>query len=203
MSSKFISRQNQIHDTAIIHPQAKIGCNVTIGPYSVIGANVELGDHCVIGSNVSIDGWTTIGQGNRFCNGVAVGYEPQDLGYKGEPTYLYIGDNNIFWEKVTIHRGTVNDSSETRIGNNNIFMAYSHVAHDCLVGDHNIFGTASALAGHVVLEDNIAVGRMSGIHQFCKIGKLVTIGPMTKVVKDVPPFIVVEGNPASVTGVNL
>jgi UDP-N-acetylglucosamine acyltransferase len=193
----------QIHRTAIVDPQAKIGYNVIIGPYAIIGANVELGDHCIVGAHVSIDGWTKIGKSNQFFDGAAIGYEPQDFSYRGEETYLYIGDNNIFYQKVTIHRGTASGSKETRIGNENIFKPCSHVAHDCQVGHQNILDTGVALAGHVMLEDRIVIGSLSGIHQFCKIGAMVMISAMTKIVKDVPPFIVVEGNPANVAGVNL
>jgi UDP-N-acetylglucosamine acyltransferase len=204
MTQKLIlKRSPRIHETAMVHPKAKIGYNVIIGPYSFIGENVELGDDCEIGSNVSIDGWTIIGQGNRFYSGAAIGYAPQDYGYKGEQTYLYIGNNNTFLERVTIHRGTTNDHLETRIGNNNLFMPNSHVAHDCLVGDGNYLGVSSALAGHVIIEDYVTVGDLSGIHQFCQIGKMVKIGATTKIIKDVPPFIVIDGNPAVITGVNL
>jgi UDP-N-acetylglucosamine acyltransferase len=204
MAQQFKPRlAGQIHRTAMVHPQAQIGYNVTIGPYAIIGANVELGDHCTVGPHVSIDGWTKVGQGNHFFNSAAIGYEPQDFSYQGEETYLYIGANNIFHEKVTIHRGTASGSKETRIGDGNIFMPGSHVAHDCQVGHQNILDTGATLAGHVTLEDWIVIGGMSGIHQFCKIGTMALIRAMTKIVKDIPPFILVEGNPAKVTGVNL
>jgi UDP-N-acetylglucosamine acyltransferase len=192
----------RIHETAIVHSRAKLGSNVTIGPYAVIGAQVELGDHCVVGPYVCIDGWTTIGRGNRFFYGAAIGYEPQDQSYQGEKTYLIIGDYNIFRERVTINRGTAGGAGETRIGDGNLFMSASHVGHDCRVGDGNIMVDGSALAGHVILEDRVVVGRLSGVHQFCKVGKMVTIGTMTKIIKDVPPFLRVDGNPATVIGVD-
>jgi UDP-N-acetylglucosamine acyltransferase len=193
----------KIHRTAIVHPQAKVGNNVIIGPYAVIGANVELGDYCMVGPHVSIDGCTTIGQENQFFDSAAIGHEPQDLGYRGEETYLCIGNNNIFREKVTIHRGTASGSRETCIGNANIFKPGSHVAHDCQVGHQNILEPGAMLAGHVTLEDRVVIGSMSGIHQFCKIGSMALISAMTKIVKDIPPFIVVEGNPAKVVGINM
>jgi UDP-N-acetylglucosamine acyltransferase len=192
----------QIHPTALVHPRAKVGYNVTIGPYAVIGANVELGDHCMVGSGVSIDGWTKIGKHNQFFSGAAIGYEPQAHGYRGEETYLYIGDHNIFREKVTVHCGTEN-SQETRIGDYNLLMPYAHVAHDCRVGDHIIFSTGAGISGHVSLEDRTVLGSLSGVHQFCKVGMMVKIGAVAKIVMDVPPFIVVDGNPAQVSGVNL
>ncbi|TCL70898.1 acyl-[acyl-carrier-protein]--UDP-N-acetylglucosamine O-acyltransferase [Hydrogenispora ethanolica] len=193
---------HRIHPTAVVHPNAKIGWNVTIGPYAVIGENVTIGDHCMVGPHVSIDGWTTIGQGNRFFHGASIGYEPQDLKFKNQKTFLFIGDNNIFREYTTVNRGTEQGGGETRLGNNNVLMLYSHVAHDCHVGNGNLLENGSALGGHVMLEDHVVVGWMSGIHQFCKIGSIVTIGLMTKVTKDVPPFILVEGNPAKVAGLN-
>jgi UDP-N-acetylglucosamine acyltransferase len=192
----------RIHNSAVVSQKAKIGYNVIIGPYAVIGDNVELGDNCMVGPNVTIEGWTTIGRGNRFFTGATIGCDPQYLKYKGEKTYLYIGDNNIFRENVTVSLGTSDGSGETRIGDNNLFMLSSHVAHDCHVGNFNVLANGSALGGHVTLEDNIVIGSMSGIHQFCKIGKMVAITDMTKIVKDVPPFLIVDGNPAVITGVN-
>ena len=193
---------HRIHPTAVVHPNAHIGRNVTIGPYAVIGGNVTIGDRCMVGPHVSIDGWTTIGQGNRFFHGASIGYEPQDLKYKSQKTFLFIGDNNIFHEYTTVNRGTEQGGGETRLGNNNVLMLYSHVAHDCHVGNGNLLENGSALGGHVMLEDQVIVGAMSGVHQFCKIGSIVTIDWMTKVTKDVPPFIRVEGNPAKVAGLN-
>lgn len=193
----------QIHETALVHPGAKLGKNVVIGPYAIIGEHVELGDGCVVGPNVVIDGWTMIGNNNKFYHGASIGVEPQDLKFKGEKSYLFIGDNNIFRESVTVSRGTEGGGGETRIGNNNLFMAYSHVAHDCQVGSYVVVANCSALAGHVTVEDRVTIGGLSGIHQFTKVGKLAMIGGCTKIVKDVPPFIIADGNPARVAGINI
>ena len=193
----------EIHETAIVHPSAKIGRNVVIGPYAVIGENVEIGDNCVIGPQVMIDGWTTIGSGNKFYHGASIGCEPQDLKFKGEKSFLVIGDDNMFRENVTISRGTEGGGGETRIGNNNLFMAYTHVAHDCLIGNHVVLVNCSSLAGHVVVEDRVTIGGLTGVVQFCKIGKMVMIGGHTKIVKDIPPYVLVDGKPAKVAGINV
>jgi UDP-N-acetylglucosamine acyltransferase len=202
VESKVINIRN-IHETAIVHPNAKIGNNVEIGPYAVIGENVEIGDNCIIGPQVSIEGWTTIGTGNRFYHGATIGCEPQDLKFKGEKSFLFIGDNNIFRENVTISRGTEGGGGETRIGNNNLFEACSHVAHDCQVGNNIILGSWAGFAGHVAIEDRAIISPLSGVHQFCKIGKMVMVGFLTKVVKDIPPFVLVDGNPAKACGINV
>lgn len=192
-----------IHETAIVHPNAKIGHNVVIGPYAIIGDNVEIGDNCIVGPHVVIEGWSIIGSGNKFYHGASIGCEPQDLKFKGEKSFLFIGDHNIFRENVTINRGTEGGGGETRIGNNCLFMAYSHVAHDCQIGNNVILVNSVALAGHVVIEDRAIVGGLSGVHQFCKIGKMAMVGAHTKIVKDVPPFVLVDGNPARVSGINI
>lgn len=202
VESKVINLR-EVHETAIVHPNAKIGRNVIVGPYAIIGENVEIGDNCVIGPQVVIEGWTTIGQGNRFFHGCSIGCEPQDLKFRGEKSYLFIGDNNTFRENVTVSRGTEGGGGETRIGNNNLFMAYSHVAHDCQLGSHIVIANCTALAGHVTVEDRAVIGGMSGIHQFTKIGKMVMVGACSKIVKDVPPFVLVDGNPAKVSGINV
>lgn len=202
VESKLINIRD-IHETAIVHPSAKIGRNVVIGPYAVISENVEIGDNCIIGPQVSIEGWTIIGEGNRFYHGATIGCEPQDLKFKGEKSFLFIGDNNIFRENVTISRGTEGGGGETRIGNNNMFQAYSHVAHDCQLGSNIILGNNSGLAGHIVIEDRAIISGLTGVHQFCKIGKMAMVGFLTKVVKDIPPFVLVDGNPAKVSGINV
>ena len=175
VESKVINLR-EIHETAVVHPSARIGKNVIIGPYAIIGENVEIGDYSFIGPHVTIDGWTTIGEGNRFYHGASIGCEPQDLKFKGEKSYLLIGDNNLFRENVTISRGTEGGGGETCIGSNNLFMAYSHVAHDCKLGNHIILGNCSALAGHVVIEDRVVFSALSGAHQFTKVGKMAMIG---------------------------
>ncbi len=193
----------EIHETAIVHPNARIGRNVVIGPYAIIGEHVVLGDNCVVGPQVQIDGWTTIGEGNRFYHGATIGCEPQDLKFEGEKSFLIIGDHNLFRENVTISRGTTGGGGETLIGNHNLFMAYSHIAHDCKVGNHIVLGTYSGLAGHVTIEDRVIISSMSGAHQFTKLGKMAMIGACSKIVKDVPPYIMVDGNPAKVSGINV
>jgi UDP-N-acetylglucosamine acyltransferase len=192
-----------IHETAVVHPGAILGRNVVIGPYAVIGEHVEIGDGCVIGPHVAIDGWTTIGDGNKFFHGASIGFEPQDLKFKGEKSFVVIGDCNIFRENVTVHPGTEGGGGETRIGNNNLFMAYTHVAHDCQVGNYITMANCSALGGHVIVEDRVSIGGLCGIHQFTKIGKMVMVGGCSKIVKDIPPFVLVDGNPAKVCGINV
>ena len=202
LESKVIHLRD-IHPTAIVHPKAKLGREVVIGPYSIIGENVEIGDFTVVDSNVVIDGWTSIGKKCHIYHGASIGCEPQDLKFKGEKSYLFIGDNNLIREYVTISRGTEGGGGETRIGNNNLFMAYSHVAHDCQIGNHVVIDNSVALAGHVIIEDRVIIGGLSGVHQFTKIGKMAMIGGMTKIVKDIPPFMLVDGNPAKVAGINI
>ena len=192
-----------VHDTAIVHAGAKIGKNVEIGPYSVIGPNVEIGDNTTIGPHVVIDGWTQIGSNNKIFFGASVGLEPQDLKFHGEKSYLFIGDNNTIREYATINRGTEHGGGETRIGNDNLIMAYCHVAHDCQVGNHIIMGNSVNLAGHVIVEDRAVISGLTGVHQFVRIGKMSMVGAHTKVVKDVPPYIMVDGHPASVAGINV
>lgn len=193
----------EIHETALVHAGARLGKNIVIGPYAIIGENVELGDGCIVGPHVVIDGWTKLGANNKVYHGASVGVEPQDLKFKGEKSFLFIGDDNTIRENVTISRGTEGGGGETRIGNHNLFMAYSHVAHDCQVGNNIVLANCSALAGHVTVEDRVTIGGLSGIHQFTKIGKMSMLGACTKIVKDVPPFIIVDGNPARVAGINI
>jgi UDP-N-acetylglucosamine acyltransferase len=202
LESKVIPLRN-IHESAIVHPHAKIGKDVIIGPYAIIGENAEIGDGCVIGPHVVIEGWTKIGVGNKFFHGATIGCEPQDLKFKGEKSDLVIGDYNVVRENVTISRGTEGGGGETRVGSHNLFMAYSHIAHDCQVGNHIVIANGSALAGHVVVEDRVVIGGLVGIHQFTKVGKMAMVGACTKVVKDIPPFVMVDGNPAKVSGINV
>ncbi len=190
-----------IHPTAIISNSTSIGKNVTIGPFCVITGEVIIGDNCVLKSHVVIDGHTTIGKDNIFYPFSAIGQLTQDLKYRHEPTYLIIGDRNAFRENCTIHRSTQSDRSTT-IGDDNLFLCYAHVAHDCVIGSHCIFSNNGTLAGHVHVEDYVTVSGLSGIHQFCRLGTHSFIGGFTKVVKDVSPFTIVDGNPAVVRGVN-
>lgn len=190
-----------IHPTAIISPQAELGADVEIGPYSVIEAGVQLGDRCKLHSHVVIHGQSEIGTDNEFFPFAAIGIKSQDLKYAGEPTSLIIGDRNVFRENSTVHRGTTEETI-TQIGSNNLFLSYSHVAHDCLVGNHVILSNNGTLAGHVIVEDHAILSGLSAVHQFCRLGQHSIVGGCAKIVQDVPPFTIVDGNPASVRGIN-
>jgi UDP-N-acetylglucosamine acyltransferase len=194
-------QSEQIHSTAIIDPSAKLGAGVQVGPYAVIGANVEIGDECKVGHHATVDGPSKLGPRNDLFPYATVGFKSQDLKYKGEPTYLEIGEGNVFREHCTIHRGTA-VGSKTVIGNNNLFLAYSHVAHDCVVGNHTIFSNNATLAGHVVVGDHAVISGLSAVHQFCRIGAHSIIGGCAKIVQDVPPFLIADGNPAHLRGIN-
>ncbi len=191
-----------IHEQAIIEPGAVIGKNVTIGPWTYISKDVVIGDDCVISSHVVINGPTRIGKGNRIFQFASIGEECQDLKYAGEPTELVIGDNNTFRESCTIHRGTIQDNSLTQIGSNNLFMAYTHVAHDCVVGNNCILANNASIAGHVHVGDHAILGGMSGVHQFCHIGAHSFIAANALVLKDVPPYIMASGQPTKPFGLN-
>ncbi len=180
---------------AVIHDQAEIAAYVTIGPNVTIGAGTVVGPHC------HIEGHTTIGANNKFIAHVSIGCPPQDIKYKGEESFVEIGDGNMFREFVTVHKGE-GAGTKTIIGNENLFMAYVHVAHNCVIGSKNILANCVTLAGHVKLGNRMVLGGLTGIHQFCQIGDYVMIGGMSKIVKDVPPFIKVDGNPARVVGLN-
>jgi len=189
-----------IHSTAIIHPEAQIGSGCEIGPYCVIGEHVVLGENCQLHSHVVIDGHTKLGNGNEIFPFASIGLQTQDLKWKGGVTRTEIGDHNTFREYVTVHSAT-NDGDATRIGSNNHILAYSHIAHDCVIGSHIIMSNCATLAGHVTVEDH-AVISISAIHQFCRIGKLAMIGGCSKVVQDVPPFMIADGNPAETRTIN-
>lgn len=191
----------QIHPTAIVDPAAKIGENCQIGPYCVIGANVELGPDCWLQHHVSLSGPSKIGSGNRFFAFSSIGQQTQDLKYAGEPTYLSVGDKNTFREFVTVHRGT-SPGSVTRIANGGNFLAYAHIAHDCVVGNNVIFSNNGTLAGHVEVGDHAVIGGLTAIHQFCRIGAFALTGGCSKIVQDVPPFMIADGNPAKVRSYN-
>lgn len=185
-----------IHSTAIIDPKAKLGNNVSVGPYSIIGPDVEIGDDCVIAPHVVIRGPTIIGRNNKIFQFASVGEDCQDKKYAGEPTRLEIGDNNVIRECVTIHRGTVQDQSLTKIGSDNLLMAYVHVAHDCVVGDHVILANNTTLAGHVHVGDWAILGGFTGVHQFCHIGAHAFTAVNSVVVQDIPPYIMAQGHNA-------
>lgn len=191
-----------IHPTAIISPKAELGKNVHVGPFCIIGANVTLGDDCVLHSHVVLEGTSTFGKSNEFFPFAAIGGKTQDLKYIGEPTALEVGDNNVFRENTTVHRGTF-EELPTRIGSHNLFLCYSHIAHDCQIGDRVILSNSTGIAGHVIIEDHAIVSGVAAVHQFCRIGKHSIIGGCAKVVQDVPPYMIVDGHPASTRGVNL
>ena len=192
----------QIHSTALVDPKARLGAGVQIGPYSIIGAGVELGDGCTVGHHATLEGPTQIGPRNEFFPYAAVGFKTQDVKYEEEPTYLQIGGGNTFREFTTIHRGT-GVGEKTIIGDGNLFLAYSHVAHNCIVGNRTIFSNNATLAGHVVVGDYAVIGGLSAVHQFCRIGAHAIVGGCAKIVQDVPPFLIADGNPAQLRGVNL
>ena len=190
-----------IHPTAIVSPLATLGRNVRVGPFCVIGANVELGDECVLHSHVVLEGHSKFGRYNEFFSFAAVGGKTQDLKYTGDPTYLEVGDHNVFRENCTVHRSTHSDSV-TRIGSHNLFLCYSHVAHDCQIGSHVILSNSVALAGHIEVGDYAIISGVAAIHQFCRVGKHSLVGGLSRVVQDVPPFMIVEGNPSITRGLN-
>lgn len=190
-----------IHPTAIIHPRAKIGDGCEIGPYCVLGEYVTLGEKCKLHSHVVVDGHTQLGQGNEIFPFVALGMKTQDLKWQGGTTHLRIGDHNVFREGVTVHSGT-KDGEATVIGSNNLFLIHAHVAHDCVLGNHIIMSGFAGLAGHVVVEDYAIFSGYVAVHQFCRIGKLSIMGGCTKVVQDVPPFMIVDGNPGAARAIN-
>jgi len=177
-----------IHTTAIVSPEAAIGHDVMIGPYCRVGARVRIGNGCRFDSHVIVEGPTTIGDSNHFYPFGTIGLQPQDLKFKGEETFLTIGNHNVFREYVNIHRGTKGGGGHTRIGNHNFLMAYAHVGHDSTLGNHIIMANAATLAGHVIIEDHATVGAFSGVHQFCRIGTHGYVGGYTVVTKDVLPY---------------
>ena len=193
----------KIHDTSIIGPDVKLGAGVEIGPYTVIEGDIEIGENTKIASNVQINGWTRIGSDNKIFNGVSIGLPPQHHDYDGEKTYVFIGDNNVIREYVTIHRGTVDGGGETRVGNDNLLMAYSHVAHDCNLGNEIIMSNAVNLSGHVTIENQAYISGLVGVHQFVRIGRLAAVGAHSKATKDIPPYLEVKGHPATVQGLNV
>ncbi len=191
-----------ISNHAIIDPKASIASNVEIGPWTSIGPDVEIGEGTKIGSHVVIKGPTRIGKDNQIFQFASIGEAPQDKKYHGEPTVLEIGDRNIFRECCTIHRGTLQGTKITRIGNDNLFMAYTHVAHDCIVGNHVVFANNASIAGHVRVEDYACLGGMVGVHQFCAIGAHSFAAGGAVILKDVPPFVMASGHPAEARGLN-
>ncbi len=200
--STSIHPQADIHPQAIVEQGAVIGKNTKIGPWTFVANNVVIGDDCEIHSHVVIKGPTTLGNGNNIFQFASIGEDCQDLKYAGEPTKLIIGDNNTFRESCTIHRGTVQDQGITKIGSNNLFMAYTHVAHDCVVGNHCIMANNASIAGHVHVGNHAILGGMSGVHQFCHIGEHSFVAANALVLKDIPPYLMASGQPAKPYGLN-
>jgi UDP-N-acetylglucosamine acyltransferase len=190
-----------VHPTAIIHPKASIGDNCDIGPYCVIGEHVSVGAGCTLHSHVVIDGHTSLGKENEIFPFACIGLQTQDLKWKGGVTRTQIGDRNTFREYVTIHSAT-SDGESTVVGSNNHVLAYCHIAHNVVLGDNIIMSNVATLAGHVVVEDHAVIGGLAAIHQFCRIGKMAMIGGCSKVVQDVPPFMMADGNPAETRTIN-
>jgi len=191
-----------IHKTAIVSKNAKLASDVVVGPYALINEHVEIGSGTIIGAHCVIDGRTTIGSNCEIFYGAVVGSRPQDLKFKDEKTYLVIGNNNIIREYCTLNPGTT-EGSKTVVGDGNLMMAYSHVAHDCTVGNNCVFANNATLAGHVTIQDRAVIGGLVAIHQFVRVGKLSIIGGCSKVVQDIPPFSTCDGHPARVYGLNL
>ena len=187
---------------AIVSPDAQLAPDVTVGPFSIIGPQVQIGARTVIGPHAVVNGPTTIGEDNRIFQFASIGDAPQDKKYRGEPTQLIIGDRNVFRESCTINRGTTHDKGVTRIGSDNLFMAFSHVAHDCLIGNNTVFANSVAMGGHVEVGDWVILGGLVAVHQFTKIGAHAFLGGGAILSRDVPPYVMVAGNPAVPHGVN-
>ena len=193
---------SHIHPTAVIEPGAKIASNASIGPYCYVGPMVTLGPGTRLIAHATVLGHTTLGRDNTVWPYAAVGGDPQDLKYRGEDSTLVIGDHNTIRESVTIHVGTNNGGGITKIGNDNLLMVGTHIAHDCLIGNHVILANSVHLAGHIVVEDHVVVSGATGLHHYVTLGQYAFIGGMTRIVHDAPPFMIVEGNPSTVRGVN-
>jgi len=190
-----------VHPTAVIHPQAQLGAGCEIGPYCVLGAQVVLGDGCKLHAHVVIDGHTTLGRENEIFPFACLGLKTQDLKWKGGLTRTRIGDRNTFREYVTVHSAT-GDGEATVIGSHNHILASAHVAHNVTLGDHIIMSNVATLAGHVIVEDHAVIGGLAAVHQFCRIGRMAIIGGCSKIVQDVPPFMLADGNPATTRTIN-
>ena len=191
-----------IHPTAVVEPGAQVDPSCLVGPFAYVGPHVVMGPGCRLHPYGMVTGHTVMGARNQVFSHAVVGEIPQDLKYGGEPTRTVSGDDNVFRECTTVHAGTVQDRGETRIGNRCLFMATSHVAHDCVIGDRAIIANGVGLAGHVVLEEDIHFGGLSGAHQFVKVGRLAFVGGMCGVVMDVAPYTIVNGTRAEVVGLN-
>ena len=190
-----------VHPTAIVNPAAQLGAGTVVGPYCILAANVSLGENCWLQNHVTLSGPLRAGRGNKFYAYCSIGQQTQDLKYRGEPTWLEIGDDNTFREFVTINRSTAG-SGKTRVGSGGNFLAYSHIGHDCTFGDAVVFSNNGTLAGHVQVGDRAVIGGLTAVHQFCRVGRFAITGGCSKIVQDVPPFMIADGNPAEVRGIN-
>lgn len=192
----------KIHKTAIVHPGAELGDDVEIGPYSIVDENVRLGSRTKIGPYVHLEGWTTIGEDCKIFTGATIGNESKDLKYKpGDRSFVIIGDRNIIREYTSISRATGRDDV-TEIGDDNLLMTYIHVAHDCKIGNKTILASFATLGGHVTIEDKAVIGSHAAIHQFARVGTMGMAGACSKIVQDIPPYIISDGHPARVRGLN-
>ena len=202
-ATSFLEMSNiQIHPTAIVDPKAELGAGAIVGPYCIIGPGVVLSEGCWLQHHVTLCGPMRAGAKNKFYAYCSIGQQTQDLKYAGEPTYLEIGDENTFREFCTVNRSTKADG-KTRVGNRGNFLAYSHIGHDCTVGNSVVFSNNGTLAGHVEVGDHAVMGGLTAVHQFCRIGRFAITGGCSKIVQDVPPFLIADGNPAEIRGVNL
>jgi UDP-N-acetylglucosamine acyltransferase len=192
-----------IHPTAIIHPGASLAADVQVGPYAIIGEHVTIGPGCWVGPHAVIEGWTEIGRDNRIFQFASVGAIPQDLKFRGEQSWLRIGDRNTIREFVTMHRGTADGGGETVVGNDNLLMAYAHVAHDCRVGNRVILANGATLAGHVQVDDHAILGGLSAAHQFTRIGCHTMVSGGAMVAQDIPPYTIAQGDRAKTIGLNI
>ena len=193
---------SRIHPTALVDPKAELAGNVEVGPYSIVGPHVRIDSGTVMGPHVVLTGRTRVGKRNRLFQFTSIGDIPQDRKYSGEPTTTTIGDDNVFREFMTINAGTAQDRGDTKIGNANLFLAYTHVAHDCVVGNNTTFSNNAQLAGHVHVEDWVVMGAYSGVHQFCRVGAHAMIAAGAIVLQDVPPYVMASGYPATPRGIN-
>lgn len=192
-----------IDPRAIVDPTARLGANVSVGPWTIIGAEVEVGDDCQIASHVVLKGPTRLGRRNRIFQFASIGEDTSDLSFCGEPTTLEVGDDNVFREGVTVHRGTLKDAGRTVIGNHCLLMPYVHIAHDCVIGDHVILANYAAVSGHVRVGDYANFGGFAGVAQYRRVGAHTHLAAMSLVIKDVPDYVTVAGNPAVAAGPNV
>jgi UDP-N-acetylglucosamine acyltransferase len=197
-----MSESTRIDPRAVVAPTAKLGEGVEIGPFAIIGPDVEIGAGTIVGPHAIVTGWTKLGSHNRIFQFASIGDAPQDKKYAGEPTRVEIGDRNVFREYVTVNRGTTHDKGITRVGSDNLFMASSHIAHDCIVGSHCVFANLATLGGHVEVDDHVILAGFTGVHQFCKIGAHAFIANNTAVTRDVPPYVMAVGHPAAPHSIN-